>query len=58
MAHVGPEPWLDDQAVLNDMLRADLVQLPPHATPRPPLPLVQCTHAAWLPRTYERGGLR
>ena len=32
MAHVGPEPWLDDQAVLNDMLRANLVQLPPQTT--------------------------
>ena len=29
MAHVGPEPWLDDQAVLNEMARERLRQLPP-----------------------------
>ena len=29
MDHVGPEPWLDDQAVLNEMVRGDLKQLPP-----------------------------
>ena len=29
MAHVGPEPWLDDQSVLNDMVRQGLGQLPP-----------------------------
>ena len=33
MEHVGPEPWLDDQAVLNDILRPGLVQRqPPGAT--------------------------
>ena len=32
MAHVGPEPWLDDQSVLNDMVRQGLRQLPPAPT--------------------------
>lgn len=31
MLHVGPEPWLDDQAVLNELIRDRFVQLPPLA---------------------------
>ena len=28
MRHAGPEPWLDDQAILNNMLRPGLTRLP------------------------------
>ena len=33
MRHAGPEPWLDDQAILNDMLRPGLKPLAADDTP-------------------------